>query len=251
MTTPTTPVLRPPAPTPEYIARRLGVDDPSEELLDLAQDAIDDAIGDVEGYLGRAITPVQRTATRCWPVPGGWDIPGEQQPIRRIISATEELVPGEATIPAGTFTVVYEVGLDYVTDPELSPIRRYLNAAALNNYMLLQYVENRLGIRGPVNSVSVSTEGQSKNVTYGHLGYTPPASRGSQSMDAPGQLPKLTSLDRWKLANRRVHQAPTQRDPWYRERAGMGGGWYGAQDWADRQNGEAVWDDGGGYAGSW
>lgn len=214
MTTPapTPDRIVPPAPDPELITRRLVAGrkiTPSDELLQLAQDALDDATGEVEGYLGRPILPEQRTAYNVFPINGGWRI-REFEPIRAIVSTTPTTDP--AGMP-GSSTVLYTVGIDYRIDPECSPIRRYITAAALNNYLLLQYAENVLHLRGPVNSISVSTEGQSKNVQFGHLGYLPPSSRSaSQGMDYPGQLPKLTTLDRWRRAGRRVTQAS---DRWY------------------------------------
>lgn len=210
MTTPTpTPDPAPPLTpvvAPEQIAKRLGVKNPDQDLLDMCQEAIDDAIAEVEGYLGRPITPAQQTAYHLMPWPWGWDLRSDQQ-VRAIISVTPETAPdGTAT---GMFTVVYQVGIDYLNDVECRPIRRYVVAAAGNNYDLLMYAQRELKLRGPVSSVSTSTEGQSKNVQYAHLGYMPPTSRSaSQGMDYPGQLPKLTTLDRWRLAGRRVHQAP-------------------------------------------
>lgn len=243
MTDPTPPPISPPAPTPTLICRRLGIVSPDEDILQIAEDAIEDAISDVEAYLGQPITPTSKIARGCWPVPWGWDLPDVSSRIRSIVSAVPEFLPDQPGIQSGTFTVTYTVGLDVANDVELRPIRRYLTAAALNNYLLLQYAETKLGMRGPVQSVSVATEGQSKNVSYGHLGYLPPASRSStQGMDYPGQLPKLTTMDRWRLAGRRVHQAPTAVDPWRRERAsGELGGWYGGEDYIDRASGGRWW----------
>ena len=240
---PTPPAISPPAPTPSLICRRLGIVNPDEDVLQVAEDAIEDAIADVEAYIGQPITPTTKVATGCWPLPWGWDLPDTHERIRSIVSAVPEYLVDQPTILSGTFTVTYTIGLDVANDVELRPIRRYLTASALNNYLLLQYAESKLGMRGPVNSVSVSTEGQSKNVTYGHLGYLPPTSRSAaNSMDYPGQLPKLATLDRWRIAGRRVHQAPTAVDPWFRERAGYGGGWYGTEDYGDRVAGGRWWE---------
>lgn len=197
------------------LARRLGVDDPDDKLLARVRDAIADAEDDVVGYLHRAIRPTRRTATGRWPSPYGWDLP-DDEPVLAVVSATPELYPDGVT-STGTFTVEYDVGLDYLNDPSLGPIRRYVRAAALNNPELLQYVARTTTLRGPVQSVSVSTEGQSKNVTYAPLGF---GGGGQAASDSPGALPSLKSLDWWRL--RGVHQAPDlPRDP----RTGAHGAW--------------------------
>lgn len=193
-----------PEPTPaQVIARRMGFPDADEEMLAEINDAIASAEADVEGYLNRPIQPVQKVAHRCWPLFGGWDIPGEHGQIREIVSAVPEAVDGVET---GTFTITYLVGLNYLTDPELRPIRRYVQAAAMNDPMLLAWIEQQpsAGV-GAIKSVSVSTEGQSKNVTYERRSY---GGGGAAGSGAPGALPTLASLTRWK--RRTVHQAPDQ-----------------------------------------
>lgn len=196
------------------LARRLGiVGDPDAAMQQHLADAVADAEADVVGYLGRAIMPEQRTAYGRWPGPWGWNLP-TGEPVIRVVSATAETFtdPYTGVVTAtGTFTVVYEVGLDYRNEPELGPIRRYVRAAALNNPELLLHVSRATSLRGQVQSVSVSTEGQSKNVTYAPLGL---GGGGQAAADAPGALPPKSSLDRWRLANRRVVQAPDlARDP--------------------------------------
>lgn len=199
-----------PEPTPaEQLARRMGIKEPDADLLEALDDALDDAVAEVEGYLGRSITPVQKVAYGCWPVPGGWDLIGVTGTLRRIVSAVPEVWP-DTGLESGTFTVTYEVGLDYLVDADVRPIRRYVQAAAANNPMLLAYL-SRTGERGEIKSVNVSTEGQSKSVTYSTLSY---GGGGTAGADAPGALPSRSTLDRWRLANRHVHQAPDQRpDP--------------------------------------
>lgn len=198
----------------QELADDLGIDEPDAAMVRRLQRALDDAEADVVGYLGRPILPEQHTAYRVWPDlfrTGGWTL-AETEPIRRIVSATPEtFLENGVPIETGTFTVVYEVGLDYANDPALAPIRRYVMAAALNSPKLLTYLSRTNGLRGPVKSVSVSTEGQSKNVTYADLGY---GGGGQAGADSPGALPSRSSLDRWRRAGRRVHQAPDQpHDP--------------------------------------
>lgn len=191
-----------PATPAEVIARRMRLQ-PTEELLTEIDDAIASAESDVEGYLGRPIRPVEVVAHQCWPVPGGWSIPGEHRRIREIVSAVPETVDGVET---GTFTVTYTVGIDYLADPDTRPIRRYVQAAAMNDPMLLAWVEGQVDAgTGAIKSISVSTEGQSKNVTYERRSY---GGGGAAGQDSPGALPSKSSMDRWRLANRRVHQAP-------------------------------------------
>lgn len=204
------------------LARRLGLTNPSEEQLERVADALTDAEDDVVGYLGRPIRPEQRTAYRVWPDPLselGWGVV-ESDPIRRLVSIVAETVTdGGQTITTGTFTVTYEVGLDYLNDPALRPIARYVRAAAMNDPTLLQFLSRSVGLRGPVQSVSVSTEGQSKNVSYAQPGY---GGGGQAGADSPGALPSRTTLDRWRFRGRRVHQAPDQPpDP----RVGGAGGY--------------------------
>lgn len=189
------------------LAERLGFDEPDARVLRALERAIADAEADVEAYLRRPITPVTRTVAGRYPMPWGWAL-ADDEPVRRIISTTPETFTDPSTgvvADAGTFTVVYEVGLDYRTDRELAPIRRYVAAAALNSPELLVFLARTAGLRGPVQSVSVSTEGQSKNVTYKDLGY---GGGGTAGADAPGALPARATLDRWR--RRSVHQAPDQ-----------------------------------------
>lgn len=194
-----------PEPTPaDVLARRMRLTPVDEQLRAELNDAIAAAEADVEGYLGRPIRPVTKTATRCWPVPGGWEIPTEHGTIREILGATAETIEGVET---GTFTVRYTVGIDYLNDDDVRPIQRYIMAAAANDPMLLSWVAAEKGGHGAVKSVSVSTEGQSKNVTYADLGY---GGGGAAGSDAPGALPSRTTLDKWRKANRRVIQAPDQ-----------------------------------------
>lgn len=192
-----------PQPDAAYdIARRLGHPEPDDELLQAVVDALGDAEDDVVGYLGRPIRPVTKVANRCWPVLGGWSIPSETGRIREIVSAVPETLDGVTT---GTFTITYTVGLDYVNDAELGPIRRYVRAAAMNDPMLMRRLDEVAQTPGEIKSVSVSTEGQSKNVTYEKRSY---GGGGQAGADSPGALPSKKSMDRWRLAGRRVHQAP-------------------------------------------
>jgi hypothetical protein len=245
VTTPAAPAVSPPAPTPEIVARRLGVDRPRRGAA-AGRRGRDRGRDRRRRGLPRAADHPHTegrlpAAGRCPAGPGTFPTctsgsAASSPPSRSSCPTSRRSRPARSPSPTWW-------AWTSPTIPTCGPIRRYLTAAALNNYLLLQYAERILGMRGPVDSVSVSTEGQSKNVTYGHLGYLPPASRSAgNSMDYPGQLPKLATLDRWRLAGRRVHQAPTAMDPWMRERmSGMSGGWYGAEDYVDAVTGSRWW----------
>jgi hypothetical protein len=179
------------------LARRLEITAPSERILRRLDDFIADAVADVEGFLNQPITPVTVTDASRYPWPSGWDL--TQPPAREIVSTVAETdVNGQAT---GYFTVTYTVGLDWVNDPDLEPIRRYVMAAAQNTPAAIRLWLASTGYRGPVRSVS--TEGQS--VTYGAetLGGTKGAEIGT-----PGALPSTKSIEKWK--RRTVSQPPTR-----------------------------------------
>lgn len=177
------------------LARRLDIPAPSERILRKLDDLIEDAVADVEGYLGRPITPVQISESGLWPTLSGWDL--KERP-RRIVATTPEMVEGQ---PSGRFTVIYETGLDWRTDQDLSAIRRYVMAAAENHPTAIRLWQAETGARGPIKSVS--TEGQS--VTYGDVSRGGGGAAGSGN---PGSLPTLASLERWRM--RTVHQGPTR-----------------------------------------
>lgn len=165
------------------------------EARSAIRDALLDAQADVEAYLGRPITP--RPVTETGKVPLGWGWSLDQQPVTRVLSATPEVDPVTGA-PTGTYTVTYLVGLDSRTDPTLAPVRRYVTAAALSAPALL---EARHAALGPgarvVRSVSVSPESQS--VSYEDVKLTETGAAGSA-----GAPPALSSLDRWRVAGRRV-----------------------------------------------
>lgn len=187
--------------TADYIARRLGLPRPlSADDQWTVEEAITEAQSDVEAYLGRAITPTQYTETGLWKAFDGsylltyW-------PLVDIVSETAETDPDTAQL-LGTWTVVYTAGLDAANDPLLAPIRRYVVAAAMNSPSVTDLWEAAQPSAGRV-VTSVSAEGQS--VSYANTspagGQIGPAGSGS-----PGALPLLSSLDRWRIAGRRVFQ---------------------------------------------
>lgn len=199
-----TPVLIVPA---EDVARRLGLKQPlAEDDRWVIEQAIGDAQDDVAAYLGRGLLPQQYTDHHRIPHLHGWEL--ENDPLISVDSFTEETdVDGD---PTGRYTVVYTAGLDAANNPELRPIRRYVAVHAFFSpdvqTMFRRVAPDRARLLQQVN-----VEGQS--VTYVDT-YAAPGAPGS---GGPGSLPTLESLDRWRLAGRRVvqHRTPYgQTQPW-------------------------------------
>lgn len=188
------------------LARRLEVtlDDTTRPVL---EDAIRDTQDDVEAYLGRVITPAQFVEEHLYPWPGGWDL--EHHPVVDVLSAVEET--DDDGNPTGLFTVTYLAGLDARADRELRPILRYVRAHAMS----LPPVVRLWRATNPDDArtvTSLSVEGQS--VSYANTTPTGGGQPGPGS-GAPGAAPTLTSLDRWRVAGRRVFQRRTPpRGPW-------------------------------------
>lgn len=177
------------------LAERLDITAPSERVLRKLDRAIADAVADVWAFVG-PILPHEVTETGKWPLATGWDL--EEAP-RRIISTTAETFDG--TTLTGTFTVVYEAGRDWRTDPDLEPIRRYVMAAAENTPSVLRLWQETTGARGPIKTVS--TEGQS--VSYGDVTR---GGGGAAGSGAPGSMPLLASLAGFKQPG--VYQGKTR-----------------------------------------
>lgn len=185
---------------PDALARRLGIATPVVDppLRQRLLDAIADAQADVEGYLGRVVTPIQVTDTGRYEYADGWRL--SQHPVVEIVSVTPETGPSG---PTGSFTVVYLAGLDAANDPQLTPIRRYILAQASEADAVRALMPDpQLGRR----VTSLSAEGQSVSYEAGNRG-------GGTSLETAhaGDSPALASLDRWKLAGRRVSSPSWQR----------------------------------------
>lgn len=189
MTTPDSPPL---VVHPDDLARRLRIPLPLDGDVewDLRQ-AIADVQADVVAHLGRSITPETRVATGVWASAGGWHLP-DTEPVLSIVTAVPEADAwGHLT---GRFTVTYTCGLDARTEAKYAPIRRYVMAWAT--------VHDAVGAHVPSSRreiTSVSVEGQS--VTFKPVGGVDPA-----TIPVEQRLPQLSSLDRWRIAGRRVFQ---------------------------------------------
>jgi hypothetical protein len=198
--------------TPEQVAAKAGISTMTPAQREIIADAIRDAQADIVGYLGREISPQTRTATAMYPFAGGWSFPDEDETIQSVVSVTPETYAGTSPpVPTGLFTVTYRVGLDAANDPALRPIRRYVLTHAMNSPEVTRVWKIATGTQGEVRTLSA--EGQSVTFTAPTLG----GGGGKAGSGEPGALPTLASLDRWRLAGRRVYQAPTRyglREPW-------------------------------------
>lgn len=202
----------------DEVAKRCGLDLPIDSgTSDTIRYAILDAQADVVSYLNRPIVPEVRTARGVWParfggyfgpfedgrrLHDGWAI--DDDDCTSVISATPEVDPVTGR-DRGTFTLTYWAGLDARNDPTLSPIVRFVAAAAMNTPMVLDLWVS-LRPRGQL--ISVSTDGQT--ATYNRAWHGEGTMPGS---GAPGVLPTITSLYPWKKAP--VFQRRTPADWWW------------------------------------
>jgi hypothetical protein len=185
---------------PTDVARKVGLD--FDSLTDdqqwLIGDAIRDAQSDVEAYLGRAIMPTEYRAEGAVqnPITGKWDLP--EQPVITVDTVTAETdTEGR---PTGRYTVDYTAGLNARTNQALRPIRRYVAAAAC-----LDPTVTRLSDKmRPVTGVNVDGQG----ITFGTGGQAT-----KTGVAKPGDLPDMSSMDRWRVKGRRVFQRQGDHPP--------------------------------------
>lgn len=192
--------------TVEEVARRLGLPQPLEESDRwLIEQAIADAQSDLEAYLGRPVSKGTYTQEHLIKYYSGYQL--KYFPVHSITSETAELDSGGQ--PTGYWTVVYVAGLDGENDPELEPIRRFVRTHAIYS-PTVQALFRRLAPEQARKITNLSVEGQS--VTYSDAYATDVR---AAEFGLPGSLPSLKSCDRWRIAGRMVHQAPTQvLSPW-------------------------------------
>ena len=171
-------------------------------------EAILDAQADVVAYLGRAITPELRTEEHRWAWEGEeWNLVAlGDDPLIRVVSAVPETDPVTG-LPGDYFTVTYLAGLDTRHDPALRTIRRYVALHAMNSPEVTALWKVVTNAKGEIRSVSA--EGQSVSWAPATLG-----GGGKAGSGEPGALPTLASLDRWRVAGRRVHQGKTRTSDW-------------------------------------
>lgn len=207
MTVTPNPVDPPLVVTPERLAAAAGIDTLTPSHRDIVIDAILDAQADVEAYLGQPILRVPRTETGRYPWADGWNLAGGGDGSVTVTSVTPETAPTTGAL-TGYFTVTYLVGLDAAADPTLRPIVRYVTAHALNSPGFVRLWRTVTSAQGVVKSLSA--EGQSVSFDTPTLG----GGGGKPGSGEPGSLPTLASLDRWRVAGRRVYQAASRYGAW-------------------------------------
>jgi hypothetical protein len=107
------------------------------------------------------------------------------------------------------YTVTYRAGLDAGGERVFEPIVRYVREHAMGSEPV-QGLRRRLRLDDTRTVTSISVTGQS--VSYKDVRDSAAAAPGS---GVPGSLPTLASLDRWRIAGRRVYQRATVAwSPW-------------------------------------
>lgn len=198
--------------TPETIAARAKIPLPlAPDDRDVIRDAILDAQADVVAYLGRPITPTTYVERDRYAWPQGWDlVSAPDEPLIDVVSAVPQLDTYNA--PTGYFTVTYVAGIDAKHDAALSPIRRFVKAHALRSGDVELLWKRVVQPAGTIKNVSA--EGQSVTYDTPTLGGSNEGTAKGAGSGAPGSLPTLASLDRWRLAGRRVHVARGRAAEW-------------------------------------
>lgn len=184
--------------SPEALATSMSIPLPiDDQTRDLLTQAIIDAQADVTAYLGRpALTPTSRTESGLYDWGDEWSFSelGDDDLIR-VTSVTPDA--------DGSFTVTYLCGIDARTGVETEPIRRYIRAHAANSPEATRHWHSIVKPTGAIKSAS--TQGQSVSYDKATLG-----GGGTSGSGAPGSLPTLGSLDRWRLAGRNAYQSRTR-----------------------------------------
>ncbi|MBM0201913.1 hypothetical protein JNW90_01420 [Micromonospora sp. STR1s_5] len=188
----TAPVEQPLVVDVAEVARRAGLNAEDEQITQAVTDAIRDATVDAEGYLGYPLVPLEITETGLEP---GWDGSWvlREEPVASIVQVTAEL-DGQLQ-PTGLYSVTYRWGRD-AREVEFAPIRRWITASAAYAHPSIRLLADAGGHRRRVKSVSA--EGQS--VSYES---SPPAA-GAPTVG----VPPMSTMDRWRLAGRRVYTRP-------------------------------------------
>lgn len=210
---------RPLVVTVADVSPRLGWRVPTAEQRRVLQAALEDAHDDVEAYLGQPIAPTEVADRGLFPLGLGWAL--SREPIVKVLGVDAELDGTGA--PTGLFTVRYTWGLDAGTDPELRPIRRYITAAVLADPAVVAVWQAGQG-EAARRVRSASTDGQA--VAYDYLTPSGPIPAAGAAQEP--ERPTLASLDRWRVAGRRVFQRRGDYldDP-HPDGTGYAHGWYG------------------------
>ena len=192
--------------TAEQIARKFRMELPlTPEMQSYIEEHIEDAEGDVQGYLRRPLTARTETLEGLLPRPGGdlddWKTwPQAVAQFDDHVTVDSYVVNAE---DAEAFDVTFKVGLDVANDPELRPIKRWVIAAAceaLRNAPEFAEAEVARRVR------TVSADGQS--VTYD----TPSQSGGSDGGGRlPGAPPPIDTLSQWRRTSVYTRPRPPTR----------------------------------------
>lgn len=183
------------------VAKRLGLPEPlSDEDEEAIRAAILDAQAEVEGYLGRNVLPMQFVQTGAIAYADGWRL-SEPKVISIDSVVAEEFEDGGTT---GRYTVTYTAGIDARLALYL-PIRRYIEAAIYDHDEIARIWQREQGTAAR-RERSISVEGQSVSYDYLTPGGSVQGKQGQSSPTLGTGRPSLKSLDRWRLAGRRVFQ---------------------------------------------
>lgn len=193
--------------TVTQVGTRLGVNLANQADKAVVEAAIQDAVDDVEAYLGRAITPQTYVEQHRWPVWGGWELTPLDRPVRSITSAVPETVDGD---PTGYYTVTYVAGMDCATERDKRPILRYLTAAVLSDPAVVRLWTRLRSDPRQVTGVNVEGQGVTFATPRQELG----GGDAKPGSGEPGALPTLKSLDRWRRAGRRAYTRRGGEDSW-------------------------------------
>ena len=203
MTTPTLGLIV----SADTVARLAGIPRPlNADTQWLIEQGILGAQADVTAYLGQPITPLLATENGLYPQSAYLSLTDRRQwplsniPVIEILTAEPE---GIEPFPIGTYTVTYTYGLNVVTDPQMAPVRRWILASAVASSEVASAYSSTAPDGGRV-VTSVSAEGQS--ISYSAVKVPSASVAGAAGSGAPGSVPLLSSLDRWRVAGRRVFQ---------------------------------------------
>lgn len=184
---------------PAKIARRLGIDLETEpKLTERISDAILDAQADVLAYLRRdSLFPVEKTLHGLYPAHSELGEPAAWPQAKAVFDDTFT-VSSYTADGQGTYTVVFDVGLDGRNEP---PIVRYVTAHAIESLRNDPLMFNTL----PQKIRTVSAGNQS--ISY---------QEGSVAEGAAGSLPNIKTLAPYRrLAIYRRPTAPATLWPYF------------------------------------
>lgn len=188
--------------SPEALADSIGMTLPlSSQQRRILRQAIIDAQSDVVAYLGRPVMPQTYVQSGLWAYGDEWllTVQGDD-PVVRVLSTVQEVDPLGGVLD--TWTVTFLAGINARDGEEYEPIRRFVRAHAANSPEVTRLWRSVVNPEKVIKSSS--TQGQSISYEVPTLGGGGAAGSGN-----PGALPKISTLDRWRLAGRRVHQGAT------------------------------------------